>query len=175
VSFNFPGGAAAMLIGDEGDRSDMAEYGEWNRKGAVLSDVTAQKEYGVTRDFIVKGVQAGELEFRERVVWGKALPKRTCGGGGYTPPWRERQNSSQPDLARVAQKTVVVVRQSRHPEPHDFLCKQICSALLKRPHRPPRQCQGNDDAILVRAQAIMSVEQPGEVSARRPPVVGRRL
>jgi len=26
----------------------MAEYGEWNRKGAVLSDVTAQKEYGVT-------------------------------------------------------------------------------------------------------------------------------
>jgi hypothetical protein len=29
----------------------------------------------------------------------------------------------------------------------------------KRPHRPPRQCQGNDDAILVRAQPIMSVEQ----------------
>jgi len=59
-----------MLIGDEGDRSDMAEYGEWNRKGAVLSDVTAEKEYGVTRDFIVKGVQAGELEFREGAVWG---------------------------------------------------------------------------------------------------------
>jgi len=53
-----------------GDRSDMAEYGEWNRKGAVLSDVTAEKEYGVTRDFIVKGVQAGELEFREGAVWG---------------------------------------------------------------------------------------------------------
>jgi len=62
--------AAAMLIGDERDRSDMAEYGEWNRKGAVLSDVTAQKEYGVTRDFIVKGVQAGELEFRKGAVWG---------------------------------------------------------------------------------------------------------
>ena len=59
-----------MLIGDEGNRSDMAEYGEWNRKGAVLSDVTAEKEYGVTRDFIVKGVQAGELEFREGAVWG---------------------------------------------------------------------------------------------------------
>lgn len=50
--------------------SDMAEYGEWNRKGAVLSDVTAQKEYGVTRDFILKGVQTGELEFREGVVSG---------------------------------------------------------------------------------------------------------
>ena len=48
----------------------MAEYGEWNRKGAALSDVTAQKEYGVTRDFIVKGIQAGQLEFREGAVWG---------------------------------------------------------------------------------------------------------
>jgi hypothetical protein len=48
----------------------MAEYGEWNRKGATLSDVTAQKEYGVTRDFIVKGIQAGELEYREGAVWG---------------------------------------------------------------------------------------------------------
>src|ERR1700730_16543676 len=48
----------------------MAEYGEWNRKGAVLSDVTAQKEYGVTRDFIVKGVKAGKLEYREGSVWG---------------------------------------------------------------------------------------------------------
>ncbi len=48
----------------------MADYGEWNRKGAVLSDVTAQKEYGVTRDFIVKGIQVGKLKFREGSVWG---------------------------------------------------------------------------------------------------------
>ena len=32
----------------------MAEHGEWNRKGATLSDVTAEAEYGVSRDFIVK-------------------------------------------------------------------------------------------------------------------------
>jgi hypothetical protein len=50
--------------------SSMAEYGEWNRKGAVLSDVTAQREYGVTRDFVVKGIQAGKLEYREGAVWG---------------------------------------------------------------------------------------------------------
>ena len=50
----------------------MAEYGEWNRKGAVLSDITAEKEYGVTRDFIVEGIQAGKLEFREGAVWGNA-------------------------------------------------------------------------------------------------------
>ncbi len=48
----------------------MAEYGEWNRKGATLSDVTAVKEYGVDRDFIVKGIQAGRLDYREGSVWG---------------------------------------------------------------------------------------------------------
>ena len=44
---------------------------KWNRKGAVLSDVTAQKEYGLTRDFIMKGIQVGKLEYREGAVWGK--------------------------------------------------------------------------------------------------------
>jgi hypothetical protein len=39
----------------------MSEHGEWNRKGATLSDVTAEKEYGVTRDFILKGIRAGKL------------------------------------------------------------------------------------------------------------------
>ncbi len=48
----------------------MAAYGEWNRKGATLSDVTAQKEYGVTRNFIVKGIRDGKLEYREGAVWG---------------------------------------------------------------------------------------------------------
>ena len=48
----------------------MAEYGEWNRKGATLSEVTAQKEYGVSRDFIVKGIQSGKLEYREGSIWG---------------------------------------------------------------------------------------------------------
>lgn len=48
----------------------MAEYGEWNRKGATLSDVTAKKEYGVDRDFIIKGIRAGKLEYREGVIWG---------------------------------------------------------------------------------------------------------
>jgi len=48
----------------------MAEYGEWNRKGATLSDKTAKKEYGVGRDFIVKGIRAGKLEYREGAIWG---------------------------------------------------------------------------------------------------------
>ena len=48
----------------------MAAYGEWNRKGATLSDVTARAEYGVSRDFIVQGIQTGKLEYREGVIWG---------------------------------------------------------------------------------------------------------
>jgi hypothetical protein len=48
----------------------MAEYGEWNQKGSTLSDVTAKKEYGVDRDFIVKGIKAGKLEYREGAIWG---------------------------------------------------------------------------------------------------------
>jgi hypothetical protein len=53
----------------------MAEYGEWNRKGATLSDVTAQRKFGVSRDFIVKGIRAGKLEYRERVVCGNPYIK----------------------------------------------------------------------------------------------------
>ncbi len=49
----------------------MAEYGEWNRKGATLSDVTAKAEYGVSRDFIVHGIQIGKLEYRDSAIWGK--------------------------------------------------------------------------------------------------------
>jgi predicted RNase H-like nuclease (RuvC/YqgF family) len=53
----------------------MAEYGEWNRKGATLSDVTAKKEYGVAQDFIVKGIRADKLEYRQGVIWGNPYLK----------------------------------------------------------------------------------------------------
>ena len=52
----------------------MAEYGEWNRKGATLSDVTAKKEYGVDQEFIVKGIRAGKLEYREGAIWESISP-----------------------------------------------------------------------------------------------------
>lgn len=48
----------------------MAEYGEWSRKGATLSDVTARKEYGVDSDFVVRGINAGKLEYREGAIHG---------------------------------------------------------------------------------------------------------
>jgi hypothetical protein len=48
----------------------MAEHGEWNAKGATLSDVSAQKEYNVSKEFILAGINAGKLEFREGAIWG---------------------------------------------------------------------------------------------------------
>ena len=53
----------------------MAEHGEWNRKGATLSDKTAKKEYGIDQDFIIKGIRAGKLEYRESVIWGNPCLK----------------------------------------------------------------------------------------------------
>ena len=53
----------------------MAEHGEWNRKGATLSDITAEKEYGVSLNFIAEGIRAGKLEYREGVMWGNPYLK----------------------------------------------------------------------------------------------------
>ncbi|MDD2837069.1 MAG: hypothetical protein PHY05_13085 [Methanothrix sp.] len=53
----------------------MAEYGEWNRKGATLSDKTARKEYKVDQDFIIKGIETGKLECRYACVWGNPFIK----------------------------------------------------------------------------------------------------
>ena len=48
----------------------MAKYGEWTQKGAVLSDKTARKEYGIDQDFIIAGIREGKLEFRQGVIFG---------------------------------------------------------------------------------------------------------
>jgi hypothetical protein len=49
---------------------EMADYGEWTRKRATLSETTARKEYGVDPDFIVNGIRAGKLEYREGAMHG---------------------------------------------------------------------------------------------------------
>jgi hypothetical protein len=48
----------------------MAEHGEWSQKGATLSDVTAETEYGVSSSFIVEGIQTARLEYRDGAMWG---------------------------------------------------------------------------------------------------------
>ncbi len=42
----------------------------WARKGATLSDKSAQKEFGLTFDEIVEGIRAGKLQYRENSVYG---------------------------------------------------------------------------------------------------------
>jgi hypothetical protein len=39
-------------------------------KASDAEDVTAKAEYGVSQDFIVKGIQTGKLEYRESSIWG---------------------------------------------------------------------------------------------------------
>jgi predicted nuclease with TOPRIM domain len=48
------------------------EYGdsEWTRKGATLGDGTAQKEFGLTWEEIVKAIRAGKLQYREISIYG---------------------------------------------------------------------------------------------------------
>ncbi len=48
----------------------MAEFGLWNKKGATLSDATAQTEYGISRELILKGIKSGQLEYRDGAIWG---------------------------------------------------------------------------------------------------------
>ena len=45
------------------------------RKGATLTEGTAHKEYGVSREFIVKGIRAGKLEYQEASIWGNPCLK----------------------------------------------------------------------------------------------------
>jgi hypothetical protein len=78
----------------------MAEYGEWSRKGATLSEATARKEYGVDPPFIVKGNNAGKLEYREGAIHGNPYIRVLRGqleayiaeelGDEYLRSWRER-------------------------------------------------------------------------------------
>ncbi|MDQ6613630.1 MAG: hypothetical protein M3083_02420 [Actinomycetota bacterium] len=43
---------------------------EWRRKGATLSDKTASKEYGLTRDEILAAIDAGHIQYRVSSIHG---------------------------------------------------------------------------------------------------------
>jgi hypothetical protein len=57
------------MMSPEGEMTDE-HYGEWNEKGASLSDKNAAKEYGLTREEIYRAVSAGELQYREQAIHG---------------------------------------------------------------------------------------------------------
>lgn len=43
---------------------------DWRRKGATLSDKTARKEFGLTKDEIEAAIDAGQLQYRVGVIHG---------------------------------------------------------------------------------------------------------
>ena len=45
------------------------EISAWAEKGATLSDKTAQKEFGLTRQEIVEAIRAGKLQYRENNIY----------------------------------------------------------------------------------------------------------
>jgi hypothetical protein len=55
-------------------RSDLMdseyEISVWVEKGATLSDKTAQKEFGLTRQEIVEAIRGGKLQYRENNIYG---------------------------------------------------------------------------------------------------------
>ena len=42
----------------------------WAKKGATLSDVSAQKEFGLTRPEIIESIRCGKLQYRENNIYG---------------------------------------------------------------------------------------------------------
>jgi hypothetical protein len=43
---------------------------EWRRKGATLSHKTAQEEFGLTWEDIVRAIRTGRLQYREHSMYG---------------------------------------------------------------------------------------------------------
>jgi len=46
------------------------EDSEWQRKAATLSHKTAQKEFGLTWEEIVRAIRTGKLQYREHSMYG---------------------------------------------------------------------------------------------------------
>lgn len=42
----------------------------WTGKGSTLSDKSARKEYGLTQEEIIEGINKGKLQFRENHIHG---------------------------------------------------------------------------------------------------------
>jgi len=46
--------------------------GEWNKKGAALSDKSARKEFGLTQEQIIDAINSGKLQYRQNHIHGNS-------------------------------------------------------------------------------------------------------
>ena len=51
-------------------RRNEQDKAPWTRKGATLSDKTAQKEFGLTEKEIIEAIRLGKLQFRQNNLYG---------------------------------------------------------------------------------------------------------
>ncbi len=49
--------------------ADMEEHAVWVKKGATLSEKTAQKELGLTQEAIIDAIKAGSLQYRYNTLY----------------------------------------------------------------------------------------------------------
>ena len=95
----------------------MAEHGEWNRKSATLSDVTAEKEYGAAQDFIVNDSEYGKLQWRDGAIWGDAyltiLRSELEAYIAAKPDSEHSANKKLQNEIRVLKKIVALLRRKR--------------------------------------------------------------
>jgi hypothetical protein len=47
----------------------------WVKKGATLSDKTAQKEFGLTQEEIIESIKTGKLQYRHNSLYGNPCLK----------------------------------------------------------------------------------------------------
>lgn len=52
-----------------------ADHSLWTKKGATLSDKTAQKEFGLTEQDIIEAIREGKLQYRHNTLFGNPCLK----------------------------------------------------------------------------------------------------
>ena len=55
--------------------ADREDHAVWVKKGATLSDKTAQKEFELTQEEIINAIKAGKLQYRHNTLYGNPCLK----------------------------------------------------------------------------------------------------
>ena len=55
--------------------ADREDHAVWVKKGATLSEMTAQKEFGLTQEEIIEAIKTGKLQYRHNSLYGNPCLK----------------------------------------------------------------------------------------------------
>ena len=102
---------------------------EWRRKGATVSHETAQKEFGLTWEDIVRAIRAGKLQYREHSMYGN--------------PW-----------LRLLRREVEALVKERHGA--NFLKQRQAKTELARINRELKRLKGQIAALEERKSKLIA-------------------